>query len=146
MLQHDLHDTYGKLRWGIEAKEDQDGQPWRYCMRVFQPFTFIHQNSTGRQEVRKSANADRLEIIFNPMANDPLPDPALCNLHLAVCRVARACGAAKVLDMLFYHDPDLIGPAAGSYTLPADPDSGDFVLPYFERRLFEESLVVAPVS
>ena len=35
----------------------------------------------------------------------PLPDPRICNLHLAVCRVSYACGASEIFDQ-FLDDED----------------------------------------
>ena len=106
-------------------------------MKAFRSFGFIRGTV-----VTNSLTADGMELIFGRQNTDSLPDPHLCDLHLAVCHVAHACGAAEVLDILFYHDPDVVGPVAGSFTLPNVPGFGGFVLPYFERRLFEESLVM----
>jgi len=35
----------------------------------------------------------------------PLPDPRICNLHLAVCQVSYACGAYETFDQ-FLDDED----------------------------------------
>jgi len=129
LLEGNLHHAFGKLKLGIEPRQEV-GQPWRYYIRTFQRVLFV-----------RGGGGDGAEIDFNRQTTHPLPHPELCKLHLAVCGVAHACGAAEVLDDLFYHDPDVLGPVAGSFTLPTMPGSNDFVLPYLERRLFEESLV-----
>lgn len=85
----------------------------------------------------------------NTRPGHPLPSPSLCALHLAVsamaCAMAHACGAAGIFKRLFEHDMDIVGPVAGSYALPSDPTTDDFVIPYLERRLFEESACVPPI-
>jgi len=134
LLQGDLHNAFGKLKWGIEPRQEV-GQPWRYYIRTFQRVMFV-----------RGGGSDGAEIEFDRHTTHRLPDPELCKLHLAVCRVTHACGAAEVLEDLFYHDPDVVGPVAGSFTLPTMPDFDDFVLPYLQRRLFEESLVVDPIA
>lgn len=137
LLQKDLHAAFGNLKWGIKTKQDQGSHAWRYYMETFTGFGFL-RGTVGTN----SRRANGMELIFGRRNTDFLPNPDLCDLHLAICRVAHACGAAEVLDKLFYHDPDVVGPVAGSYTLPHVPGFGDFTLPYFERRLREESLVV----
>jgi len=146
LLERNLHTTFGNLEWGIEATLDEDGQTWRYYMETFEQFSFNHGHRSDGIKLISSDSANGIELIFNRQTLHPLPDPNLCELHLAVCRVAHACGAAEVLDMLFYHDPEVIGPVSGSYTLPTAPDFDDFVLHYFDRRLHEESLLVGPVA
>ena len=37
-----------------------------------------------------------------------LPDPRICNLHLAVCRVSYACGVSEIFDQ-FLDDEDDAG-------------------------------------
>ena len=110
-------------------------------MEMFGQFGFLRGT-----RVTDSRSAGEIELIFSCQNPESLPDPHHCDLHLAVCRVAHACGAAEVLDNLFYHDPDIVGPDADSSTLPTVPGFGDFALPYFERRLIEESLSSEPVS
>ena len=104
-------------------------------MEVFGRFGFLRGKDYTDSRFMKE-----IDLIFSCRDTDSLTDPHLCDLHLAVCRVAHACGAAEVLDNLFYHDPDIVGPDADSSTLPTVPGFGDFALPYFERRLIEESL------
>jgi hypothetical protein len=35
-----------------------------------------------------------------------LPDPRICNLHLAVCRVSHACGASEIFDQFLDEEDD----------------------------------------
>ena len=35
-----------------------------------------------------------------------LPDPRICNLHLAVCRVSYACGASEIFDQFVDGEDD----------------------------------------
>ena len=53
------------------------------------------------------------ELHFSSESGHTPLNPDLCALHFAVCAVASACGAAKVFDKLFEHDPDIIGPVTG---------------------------------
>ena len=49
------------------------------------------------------------EILFGTGAGGsrvPLPDPMICNLHLAVARVSHACGASEVFDQFLDDDDD----------------------------------------
>lgn len=79
------------------------------------------------------------ELHFSNGSGHSPPNPDICAPHLAVCAVASASGVAGVFNKLFQHDPDIIGPVPGEYTLPEEPNSDRFVLPYLERRLLEES-------
>lgn len=36
----------------------------------------------------------------------PFPDPRICNLHLAVCRVSSACGISEIFDQFLSDDDD----------------------------------------
>jgi hypothetical protein len=129
LLEANVHRAFGNLRWGIET-QTQNGI-CRYSIKAFR--RGIPGVTTGT------------ELHFSDESGLNPPNPDLCRLHLAVCEVAHACGAAEVFDKLFEHDPDIIGPVAGQYTLPADPTSDRFVISYFERRLCEERIHVAPV-
>ena len=35
-----------------------------------------------------------------------LPDPRICNLHLAICRVSYACGASEIFDQFLWDEDD----------------------------------------
>ena len=113
---------------------NEDGQ-WRVPL--------LHQDIPPTDFILAVGSGDGTELHFYTASGHKLPSPALCALHLAVCAVANACGAADVFKKLFEHDLDIVGPISGSYTLPTDPASDDFVIPYFERRLFEESACVS---
>ena len=130
LLQHDVHTAFGDFRWGIETKTEIGN--CRYFIKEFRAAFFY------RPEVGTGT-----ELHFSSESGHRPPHPDLCALHLAVCAVASACGATKVFDKLFEHDPDIVGPVAGQYTLPTDPILDRFVVPYFERRLFEESVYVS---
>ena len=41
-----------------------------------------------------------------PAVVAPLPDPMICNLHLAVARVSHGCGASEVFDQFLDDDGD----------------------------------------
>lgn len=133
LLEMNAHQAFSDLEWGIETTIE-DGV-CQYFIKMFSSHLFVHR--VGVQT--------GTELKFSTASGHPLPHPHLCRLHLAVCAVAHACGAAEVLDDLFEHDQDIVGPAAASYTLPADPTPDNFLLPYFERRLFEESALVPTV-
>ena len=36
----------------------------------------------------------------------PLPNPRICNLHLAVCRVSYACGSSEIFDQFLDDEED----------------------------------------
>ena len=76
----------------------------------------------------------------NRTTSHPLPNPWLCELHLALCRVAHACGAAKALDEVFYYDLDIMCPVAGEYTLPT---TRSLVLIILTLPLILVSIVIA---
>ena len=128
-----VHRAFGDLRWGIETR--MENGVCRYFIKTFRTGIYFQRPGVG----------DGTELRFSTASGHQLPSPAVCALHLAVCAVAHACDAADIFDQLFEHDPDIVGPAAGSFTLPTDPASDGFVIPYLERRLFEESAYVAPV-
>jgi len=133
LLQRDAHSTFGDLAWGIETmKENGD---CRYFIKEFRPPVFFYPPGVG--------TGTELHLSKEPDHNRPNPD--VCALHLAVCAVVAVCGAADLFDKLFEHDPDIIGPVAGPNTLPTDPISDRFLIPYFERRLFQESIYVPPL-
>ncbi|SRR5258706_12881245 len=131
LLETNAHVAFGNLKWGIETKTENGN--CRYFIKAFGNVFFYPQGVGTGTELRFS----------NESGHNP-PDPDLCALHLAVCAVASACGAADVFEKLFENDPDIIGPVSGQYTLPTDPTSDDFVVPYFERRLVEESILLPP--
>ena len=133
LLQHDAHVAFRGLRWGIETRTENG--ICRYFIKGFGHVSFVRQGVGSGTELH-----------FSSDSGHSLPNPDICALHLAVCEVAAACGAADVFDKLFEHDPDTIGPLSGGYTLPTDPTSDGIVVPYFERRLFEESIHVPPLE
>ena len=96
------------LGGGVLSNLGIDGQIWRY--HIQKPL----RRSCLYGEVAKVA----YKIMFNRTTSHPLPNPWLCELHLVLCRVAHACGAAKALDDVFYCDLDIMCPVAGEYTLP----------------------------
>src|SRR5258706_4385229 len=132
LLEKNAHTAFGGLEWGIETRTEKG--VCRYFIKTFGDVGFIRQEVGSGTELHFSSDSGH-----NP------PDPDICALHLAVCAVGSACGAADVFDELFEHDPDIIGPVSDQYTLPTDPTSDDYVVPYFERRLVEESILVPPL-
>jgi len=134
LLEHNVHSAFGDLAWGIET-ETANGD-CRYFIKEFRLGGFFHRSGVG----------SGTELHFSNESGHNLPNPDVSALHLAVCAVASACGAADVFDELFEHDPDIAGPVAGPHTLPTDPVSDRFLVPYFERRLFfEQSTYVPPL-
>ena len=133
LLEHNVHATFGNLGWGIETKTENGN--CRYFINAFRRHVYFQRPGVGTGT----------ELHFSNESGHNPPDSDLCALHLAVCVVASACGAADVFDKLFEDDPDIIGPVSGNYTLPTNPTSDDFVVPYFERRLVEESILVPPL-
>jgi len=91
---HELMDKY--LGWGIEAISSDD--QWKYYYRIVRPDRL---SATTRLK-------DGDEILFGAgigCHKIALPDPRLCNVHLAVCRVSYACGASEIFDQ-FLDDED----------------------------------------
>ena len=132
LLQRDVHRAFGNLAWGIETRMENGA--YRYFIKTFKRVFFI-----------RSGVGNGTELHFVIRSGHPLPSPSLCALHLAVCAMAHACGAADIFKKLFEHDMDIVGPIAGPYTLPSDPTTDNFLIPYLERRLFEESAYVPSV-
>jgi len=134
LLEWNTHSAFGDLALGFETRTENGD--CRYFIKEFRPPAFFYPPGVGTG----------IEMHFSKESSHNLPNPDVrCALHLAVCAVATACGAADVFDKLFEHDPDIIGPVAGPYMLPTDPISDRFVIPYFEGRLFEESAYVPPL-
>jgi hypothetical protein len=133
LLEKNVHQAFGDLSWGIETKLENGN--CQYFLKEFNDRTIFFRPgvTTGT------------ELQFSDESGHSPPNPDVCCLHLAVCAVAHACSAATVFNKLFEHNPDIIGPVAGQFTLPTDPLSDPFVISYFERRLFEESIHVPPV-
>jgi hypothetical protein len=131
LLEYNVHDAFGDLGWGIDT-ETENGN----CRYFIRPFRCVYFQCPGV--------GDGTELYFSIKSSHSPPNPDLCRLHLAVCAVAHTCDAAAVFDKLLRHDPDIIDPAFGQYTLPTDPISDPFFISYFERRLFEESIQVPP--
>ena len=118
LLEMNVRQAFGNLRWGVVTRMENDR--WRYFIKAFSEDVHFFRPGVG----------DGTELHFSSASGYAAPSPALCALHLAVCAVAHACGAAEV--------PDIIGTIAGSCALPTFPGEDDFVIPYFERRLFGE--------
>lgn len=84
------------LAWGIEAILSND--QWKYYYRIVRPDRLC---ATIRLK-------DGDEIHLGTGIGDrqiALPDPRICNLHLAVSRVSYACGASEIFDQ-FINDED----------------------------------------
>ncbi|KAF8558054.1 hypothetical protein OG21DRAFT_1405907 [Imleria badia] len=100
-MQLDAHDSYDKLKWGIEAKEE--GEEFKYFFQMISTKPNIH--SPGFITLR-----DGDEIQFGKgsdgkkLNNGPIP--RLCNLQLAVARVLKMSGAADVILEWIEHADD----------------------------------------
>ena len=134
LLEPHVYTAFGDLAWGIETKTENGIR--HYFIKTFRRSIYFQ-----RPGVRSGT-----ELHFSNDSGHNPPDPDLCALHLAVCAVASACGAAEAFNKLFEHDPDIIGPISGQYTLPTDPMSDDFAIPYLERRLYEERVHAPPLQ
>ena len=130
LLEYNIHAALGNLAWGIETTMENGN--CRYFIKTFRRRILFQRPGVGTGT----------ELHLSRDSGHSPPNPDICALHLAVCAVASACGATGVFNKLFEHDPDIIGPVSEGYTLPEDPDSDRFVLPYLERRLLEESIRV----
>jgi len=91
---HELMDKY--LAWGIEAISS--GCRWKYYYRIVRPdrvSAFTRLKDGDEISFGSGSGGDRV----------PLPDPRICNLHLAVSRVSYASGASEIFDQ-FLDDED----------------------------------------
>jgi len=114
-IQRDAHDSMvEKLAWGIEARLvdrtvrlrslvcDPDilmsrRKQWKYYFRVVR--------SDGVAPTIPLDDGDEIAFGCGDGGDEiALPDPRICNLHLAVARVFAASGAAEVFDQ--YLDDD----------------------------------------
>ena len=125
LLEMSAQHAFGNLGWGIAMR--MENGVCIYAIKTFRKKIRFYWMTVG----------DGTELYFSSASGHASPSPALCAHNLAVCYVVHACGAA-VFNSLFQRDPDIIGSMAGSYVLPIFPADDDFVIPYFQRRLFEE--------
>ncbi|KAH9963117.1 hypothetical protein BC827DRAFT_1193455 [Russula dissimulans] len=99
-IESNAHETMDKrLAWGIEARVVD--HEWKYYFRTVRP----------REVSATIPLKDGAEIGFgrgNGGDRIALPDPRICNLHLAVARVFAASGAAEVFDKYLDDDEDYI--------------------------------------
>ena len=130
LFEKNVHTAFGNLAWGIEMKMENGS--WRYFIKTFQQCIFFYRQGVG----------NGMELHFSNGSGHNPPNPDICALHLAVYAVASACSAADVFNKLFENDPDIVRPISGESLLPGDPNSECNTLPYFERRLLEESMCV----
>ncbi|KAF8338494.1 hypothetical protein F5887DRAFT_983104 [Amanita rubescens] len=97
-LETNAHDSMDKhLAWGIEAISS--GGQYKYYYRVVRP----------DKVVRYILLRDGDEIDFGAGIGGhqvTLPDPRICNLHLAICRVSYACGASEIFDHFFWDEDE----------------------------------------
>ncbi|KAI6117317.1 hypothetical protein EV401DRAFT_1969758, partial [Pisolithus croceorrhizus] len=96
-LESNAHDIMDKhTGWGIEAIYSDD--QWKYYYRIVRRDRL---SATTRlkdgDEIHFGAGIGGRQIA--------LPNPRICNIHLAVCRVSYACGASEVFDQ-FLDDED----------------------------------------
>ncbi|KAI6117319.1 hypothetical protein EDD17DRAFT_1881031 [Pisolithus thermaeus] len=86
-LESNAHDMMDKhMGWGIEAISSDDQDRLSATTRL-----------KDGDEIHFGAGIGSHQIA--------LPDPRICNIHLAVCRVSYACGASEVFDQ-FLDDED----------------------------------------
>ncbi|KAF8523340.1 hypothetical protein BU17DRAFT_86082 [Hysterangium stoloniferum] len=97
-IEINAHDSMDqKLAWGIEARSAN--HKWIYHFRVVRP---THVSPTISLD-----DGDEIEFGKGNGGNTvQLPDPHICNLHLAVARVVAASGAADVFDKYLEDDED----------------------------------------
>jgi hypothetical protein len=113
-IQNDAHDSMDKaMAWGIEAVLVSDNEvcsllwsifrtqalvQWRYIYRRVRPdyISFFIKRQDGDEISFGKGEAGNIIS---------LPNPKLCNLHLAIARVSYACGAAEIFDQ-FLEDED----------------------------------------
>jgi len=97
-IQTDAHDAMDKnLAWGIEAR--MDNNKWKYYFRVVRAedvAATIKLDDGDEIEFGKGTSGDIIA----------LPNPWICNLHLAIARVFAASGAAEVFDKYLEDDED----------------------------------------
>ena len=112
-LQSDTHDSMDKFRaWGIEVifSGDQVCFFWFGCDLEFTYHIveiLLPRCSTGLCAAFTRVK-DGDEIHFGTDIGChlvALPDPRICNLYLAVCRVCYSCGASEIFDQ-FIDDED----------------------------------------
>lgn len=123
LLDQEAHIYFDKFRWGICATTEPDEFVTTYRLTKV-------SRVTGRAI---SMVLDNKKIDFgaaNPAPGSiPLPDPTLCNLHLAIARVIHASGAGEAIDRILRREKDLKGGASWL-------DGSDVALGYIERELY----------
>ncbi|KAI6122895.1 hypothetical protein EDD16DRAFT_1569460 [Pisolithus croceorrhizus] len=97
-LESNARDIMDKhMGWGIEAIFSDD--QWKYYYRV------VRQDRLSATTRLKDGD----EIHFGAGIGGhqiSLPDPRICNIHLAVCRVSYACGASEIFDQFLDNEDD----------------------------------------
>ncbi|KAF8340547.1 uncharacterized protein EI90DRAFT_3117067 [Cantharellus anzutake] len=97
-IETNAHDSMDqKLAWGIEARLVD--HKWNYYFRVVRPkevAATIYLRDGDEMGFGQGVGSDGI----------PLPDPRICNLHLAIARVFAASGAAEVFDKYLEDDDD----------------------------------------
>ena len=113
-VESNAHDSFDALRWGIEAIQ-ADGQVNSFIApQTIQPLNYYWKQTTYRfrQVVPASPTIRREDgdvISFNGGTDGTMiegPDPAFCNLHLAIARVLHASGAADIIAQVYGDDDD----------------------------------------
>lgn len=133
LLEHNAHVAFRGLEWGIEPRTENGNR--RYFIKTFGDATFVHQEAGSGTEPQLSSDSGH-----------KLPNPDLCPLHLAVCAVASACGAAEFSTNSSKSTRTSSVQYLGNTRYQQTPLRKDVVVPYFERRLFEEGIHVPPLQ
>jgi len=97
-IETNAHDAMDKnLAWGIEARMDDN--KWKYYFRVVR--------AENKAATIKLDDGDEIEFGRGTSGDIvALPNPLICNLHLAIARVFAASGAAEVFDKYLEDDED----------------------------------------
>lgn len=102
-LEVNAHTTMNRnLSWGIEARRVEDKVSWLtlYFLK-FKPPQWKYFYRTVRPDdvagTIKLRDGDEIPFGQGNRTID-LPDPCICNVHLAVARASHACGASEIFN------------------------------------------------
>jgi len=128
IFELNVHKAFDDLLWGIEAIPGDPAVHPSPCCWLSPHYLLILQNGVQPRYIYRTIkegwfhpfiqlrDGDALVFGGGSIASpEILPNPQYCNIKLAIGRVLRACGAAEVIDFLYYKNEESHDEGAISY-------------------------------